>query len=209
MLKDDITKDIKTKESYAPYDGLFAKLEKLTSEERVLRATILKDKMSCFQVQNNRIHSKYLNYSNSSTLRYQFWNWIIHAYYTDRHITASVITIEMGCSRKAVDEMVNDCVAEEWLVKIKGQNAEKTKIFLYPTAEPLGSQAEWFEWYIEEMCEMRGHAYRDYIASLDKKKTKANAEFNTFNSANLGGIEENVTSFIVNSSKKRVNGEKK
>tara|TARA_R110002074_G_scaffold398979_1_gene591492 strand:- start:410 stop:1039 length:630 start_codon:yes stop_codon:yes gene_type:complete len=208
MLKDNENKDIETKESYDPYDGLFTKLKQLTPEERVLRATILKDKMSCFQVQNNRTHAKFLNYSNSSTLRYQFWNWIIHAYYTDRNITASIITIEMGCSRKAVDEMVNDCVAEEWLRKTKGKNAEKTKIFLSPTAEPLGYQAEWFEWYIDEMCELRGQAYRDYIGSLAKEKTKNNAQFNTLNGANLGGIEENVTSFIVNSSKKRVNREK-
>ena len=163
-------------------------------ELKLFRATVTKAKMVQYQVQNNRTSHKWLQYVNSTRVRYGFAVWLIHSFYADRDITAALITTEMGVSRKAIDEMVNDWEAEGWLYKEKGTGIDSTKYFLHPTAEILHINDEWFQWY-------------EHTISLNSKinivDIKQKAQFNTTSGTNLSGIEDNVASFILEGSRKR------
>ena len=185
--------------------SVLSKIEAFSDEERAFRATVLKEKMITYQVQNNRTHTKWLQYINSTALRFNFCAWIFHGYYTNRPINASLLTIEMGCSRKAIDEIVADWYAEGWLTKTPGVNEDKNKFYLLPTTIPLEHHEEWFEWYEQAIIPDRKLAYNNLVLkrqSLDNVKI---GHFDTTNTTNLRGIEKNVSSFIVNPKSKRVN----
>lgn len=174
------------------------------TELKMFRATILKTKMMQTQVQNNRKNHKWLAYVNSTRARYNFATWLLHAFYADRNITAALICTELGVSRKAIDEMVNDWEAEGWLYKEKGVGSHSQKYYLHISQEVLHVNDEWFQWYEEEIIKLIGKAYYYYKQSKnDIQDMKSKSEFNSSNNANLRGIDDNVTSFILNSSRKR------
>ena len=179
-------------------------LTNLSKEDKHYRATIIKEKMMAHQVHKNRVHTKWLAYVNSSALKYAFTNWLFHAYYTDRNITASLMTIEIGCSRKAIDEMVADWYFEGWLIKTRGKDSNKNKFYLTPTEEPLKHQQEWYDWYEDIIQPMRNEAYSLLMESR-KEPSNPTAEFVTLETTNLRGIESSVSSFIIDP-KKRVDG---
>jgi hypothetical protein len=183
---------------------LMKSLITLTPEEKNYRATVIKEAMMAYQVRKNRSHTKWLSYVNSTALKYNFANWILHAYYIARNLTASIITIEMGCSRKAIDEMVSDWHESNWIIKIRGTDANKNKFYLTPTNEVLEHQHEWFSWYEDTIQPMRNEAWAVLYDSR-KKPNKAKADFNTLETTNMRGIESSVSSFIIDP-KKRVNG---
>lgn len=174
------------------------------TELKMLRATVLKAKMMQQQVQNNRKNHKWLTYVNSTRTRYNFATWIIHSFYAERNITAALICSELGVSRKAIDEMVNDWEAEGWLYKEKGTGSHSQKYYLHPSQEILHINDEWFQWYEEHILKLVGKAY-DYFNQMQVPITtmKEKSEFNSSSNANLSGIDDNVTSFILDSSRKR------
>ena len=176
----------------------------LTPEEKNYRATVIKEKMMTYQIRKNRSHTKWLSYVNSTALKYAFANWILHAYYIARNLTASIITIEMGCSRKAIDEMVSDWHESSWIIKTRGTDANKNKFYLTPTNEVLEHQHEWFSWYEDTIQPMHSEAWTVLYDSR-KKPNKEKADFNTLETTNMRGIESSVSSFIIDP-KKRVNG---
>lgn len=183
---------------------LMEALISLSKEDKHYRATIIKEKMMAYQVQKNRVHTKWLAYVNATQLKHAFANWIFHAYYTGRVITASLLTIEIGCSRKAIDEMVSDWHLEGWLIKTKGLDSNKNKFYLTPTEEPLKHQQEWYDWYEDSIQPLRNEAYSLLMESR-KKPSNPEAKFDTLATTNMRGIESSVSSFIIDP-KKRVNG---
>lgn len=173
-------------------------------ELKLFRATVLKAKMQQFQVQSNRVGHKWLMYINSTKIRFAFAAWLMHSFYADRDITAALITTEMGVSRKAIDEMVNDWEAEDWLYKEKGTGIHNNKLFLHPTMEILHINDEWFQWYEVHILPLIGNAYNVYKHSkLKISDLQHEVQFNTTSGTNLSGIEDNVASFILESSRKR------
>lgn len=173
-------------------------------ELKLFRASVLKAKMVQHQVQNNRTGHKWLTYVNSTRVRFAFAAWILHSFYADRDITAAIIRIEMGVSRKAIDEIVADWVAEDWLYKEKGVGIDSTKYFLHVTQQILDVNEEWFQWYEHSIYPLIQNAfdlYRTSKVSINELKQKA--QFNTTTGTNLSGIEDNVASFILEGSRKR------
>jgi len=174
------------------------------AELKMLRATVLKAKMLQQQVQNNRQSSKWLKYVNSTRTRYNFATWLIHAFYAERDVTAALLCTEIGVSRKAIDEMVNDWEAEGWLTKEKGTGPNSQKYFLHVSQEVLHTNDEWFQWYEENVLVFVGKAHDFYTETQKCFKTmKEKSRFNSSTGANLSGIDDNVTSFILDSSRKR------
>ena len=172
----------------------------LSIEQMNFNAAVLKKLMLITQLRNNRTQTKYLSYTNSTHLKYMFGMWILHGYYTQRPLTASLITMELGCSRKSTDEMVNDWVAENLLYKETGMDKDANKMYLHPCEIPLEHNAEWFEWYEEEIQPMM------IEASLSLRSSKTNiadvqnsVKFNTSNTSNLRGIEHKITSVMLKS----------
>ena len=186
-------------------ENLMKTLNNISPEEANYRAAILKEGMLKWQVQNNRNQTKWLAYVNSTSLRLHFSNWLFHAYYTGRKVTASTLTIEIGCSRKSMDEMINDWFEEKWLTKEKGTGSDSNKYYLHVTEIPLSHQQEWFDWYTEQVIPMRSKSYRSYEARIERDKIKDLIKFDTTTTTNIRGIDNKVSSFIVNSTK-RVNG---
>jgi hypothetical protein len=173
-------------------------------ELKLFRATVTKAKMVQYQVQNNRTSHRWLQYVNSTRVRLGFATWLIHSFYADRDITAALITTEMGVSRKAIDEMVNDWEAESWLYKEKGTGIDSTKYFLHPSPEILHINDEWFQWYEHTIYPLINDALTLYKASkVNISDLKHKAQFNTTSGTNLSGIEDNVASFILDGSRKR------
>ena len=173
-------------------------------ELKVFRATVLKAKMMQTQVQNNRKSHKWLTYTNSTRNRYNFATWLIHAFYSDRSVTAALLCTEMGISRKSIDEMVNDWEAEGWLYKEKGEGVHSQKYFLHPSQEVLHINDEWFQWYEDQVMPLVGNAFAFHTnSSINANSMKEKSSFNTTSNANLSGIDDNVTSFILDSSRKR------
>jgi len=174
------------------------------TELKMFRATILKAKMMQSQLGRHRRGHKWLAYVNSTRTRYNFATWLIHAFYADRNITAAIVCMELGCSRKAIDEMINDWEAEGWLYKEKGTGSHSQKYYLHLSQEVLNINDEWFEWYEEEIMKLIGKAYDYYIQSKNNiQDMKSKSEFNSSDNANLSGIDDKVTSFILDSSRKR------
>jgi len=173
-------------------------------ELKLFRASVSKARMVQYQVQNNRTGHKWLQYVNSTRVRTGFATWLIHSFYADRDITAALITTEMGVSRKAVDEMVNDWVEEGWLYKEKGTGTDNNKYFLHPSQEILHINDEWFQWYEQTIYPLISNAFALYKASkINISELKHKAQFNTTSGTNLSGIEDNVASFILEGSRKR------
>lgn len=174
-------------------------------ELKIFRATVLKAKMVQVQTRNNRNYNKFLKYVNSSKARHDFATWIIHSFYADRDLTAAMICAEMGISRKAVDEMVKDWEAEEWLYKEKGEGIHIHKYFLHPSNEILNTNDEWFQWYEEEILPLIHRAFDFYRNSKENlQELKHDSNFNTSTTTNLSAIEDVVTSFILNSKKREI-----
>lgn len=174
------------------------------TELKMFRATILKAKMMQTQLGRHRRSHKWLTYVNSTRIRFSFATWLIHAFYADRHVTAAIVCMELGCSRKAIDEMVNDWEAEGWLYKEKGVGPHSQKYYLHVSQEVLHVNDEWFQWYEEEIMKLIGKAYDYYKQSKNNiQDMKSKSQFNSSNNANLSGIDDNVTSFILDSSRKR------
>lgn len=173
-------------------------------ETKMFRATVLRAKMMQFQAQKNRTNHKWLKYVNSTSVRFNFATWIVHSFYADRRITASIINVEMGVSRKSVDEMVNDWLAEDWLYREKGEGNDSTKLFLHPTEEILMLNNEWFEWYedviLPDMMETFSLLQNSKVSY---KKLKDKVSFNPLHTTNLSGIDNTVTSFILKNDEKR------
>ena len=181
-----------------------------TTEQRLFRATVLKAKMIQYQVQLNRTGHKWLVYVNSTKTRYNFATWLVHSFYSNRPITAAILCVEIGVSRKAIDEIVNDWIAENWLFKEKGVGDDVNKNFLHPTDEVLLINDEWFQWYEENIVPDMQNAIDFYKQSkVSISDLAAKAEFNTTSTPNLSGIEDNVASFILESSRKRRKKENK
>ena len=65
----------------------------LSIEQMNFNAAVIKKLMLITQLRNNRNHTKFLSYSNSTHLKYMFGMWILHGYYTQRPLTASLITM--------------------------------------------------------------------------------------------------------------------
>ena len=196
--------DNKTYSDIEKSSDVMKALINLTPEEKNYRATVIKEKMMTYQIRKNRSHTKWLSYVNSTALKYAFANWILHAYYTDRNLTASLMTIEMGCSRKAIDEMVSDWHESGWIIKTRGTDSNKNKFYLTPSDEPLEHQHEWYSWYEDIIQPMRDEAWALLFESR-KKPNKKKAKFDTLETTNMRGIESSVSSFIIDP-KKRVNG---
>ena len=171
-------------------------------ELKIFRASVLKSKMLEVQARNNRNYCKYLKYVNSSQNRCDFSTWVIHSFYADRKITAAIICTEMGISRKAVDEMVKDWEAEDWLYKEKGEGIDIHKYFLHPTHEVLHIHDEWIQWYEDSILPSIKSAFEHYTYSkVSIKKLQHDSQFNTNTGSNLSGIEDKVTELILRKSK--------
>lgn len=173
-------------------------------ETKMFRATVLRAKMMQFQAQKNRTNHKWLKYVNSTSVRFNFATWIVHSFYAERRITASIINVEMGVSRKAVDEMVNDWLAEDWLYREKGEGNDSTKLFLHPTEEILMLNNEWFEWYEDVILPDLMETFSLLQNSkVSYKNLKDKVSFNPLHTTNLSGIDNTVTSFILKNDEKR------
>jgi hypothetical protein len=173
-------------------------------ETKMFRATVLRAKMLQYQAQKNRTNHKWLQYVNSTSTRFNFAAWIVHSYYADRRITASIIQVEMGVSRKAIDEMVNDWLAEDWLYKEKGEGMDSNKYFLHPTEQILLLNNEWFEWYEEVILpDMMKTFYVLQNSKVSYKNLKDKVSFNPLHTTNLSGIDNKVTSFILKNDEKQ------
>ena len=173
-------------------------------ELKLFRATVLKARMVQYQLQNNRNSHRWLVYVNSTRVRFAFAFWLIHSFYADRDITAALITTEMGVSRKAIDEIVADWLAEKWLYKEKGVGIDSTKFFLHPCDEVLDMNNDWFEWYEDSIYPLIQDSFDLYRASkVSINELKHKAQFNTTSGTNLSGIEDNVASFILEGSRKQ------
>ena len=173
-------------------------------ETKLYRASVLKCKMMQFQAQKNRVNHKWLKYVNSTTIRFMFATWIVQSFYSDRSITAALITAEMGVSRKAIDEMVSDWLAEEWLYREQGTGSDAHKMYLHPSDEILRINNEWFEWYEESIVPIIEPTLLALRASkVDYKVLKETASFDPVHTTNLSGIDNKVTSFILKSNEKQ------
>lgn len=172
-------------------------------ELKMFRATVMKAKMMQYQCQNNRNNHKWLQYVNSTRNRFMFAGWVIHSFYAERDLTAAIVTAEMGISRKAVDEMVNDWEAEGWLYKEKGTGINVHKVFLHPSDEVLHINDEWFQWYEDSILPMIIKAHTFYNSrDIDLKSLQNDSQFTTNSGSNLSSLEEGVSSFILNGSRK-------
>ena len=173
-------------------------------ETKLFRSSILKTNMMKYQAQKNRTNHKWLQYVNSTSVRFHFATWIVHSFYSDRKITASLISVEMGISRKSVDEMVNDWLAEDWLYREKGEGSDSTKFFLHPTDMVIKINNEWFEWYEEAILPTMMETYNILQTSkVSYTNLKDKVSFNPLHTTNLSGIDNTVTSFILNSNEKQ------
>jgi len=173
-------------------------------ELRISRATVLKARMILEQIQNNRNNHKWLRYTNSTRTRFHFATWIVHSFYSNRAITPAIITAEMGVSRKAINEIVSVWEAEGWLYKEKGTGIDVHKVFLHPSDEIIHINDEWFQWYESTILPMIVKSFNLLQSStVDRSELQYDSQFNSTSSTNLSGIEDNVASFILKSSKKQ------
>ena len=173
-------------------------------ELRISRATIMKGKMILEQIQNNRNSNKWLQYTNSTRTRFNFATWLVHSFYSNRLLTPGVMATEMGVSRKSIDEIASDWLAENWLIKEKGTGIHIHKVFFHPSDEVLEINDEWFQWYEETIMPMVAEAYDLWKSSLvNRKDLQYDSQFNTTTGSNLSGIEDNVASFILNTKEKQ------
>ena len=173
-------------------------------ELRISRATIMKGKMILEQIQNNRNSNKWLQYTNSTRTRFNFATWLVHSFYSNRLLTPGVMATEMGVSRKSIDEIASDWLAENWLIKEKGTGIHIHKVFFHPSDEVLEINDEWFQWYEETIMPMIGKAFDLFKSSLvNRKDLQYDSQFNTTTGSNLSGIEDNVASFILNTKEKQ------
>ena len=173
-------------------------------ETKLFRAAVLKSKMMQYQSQKNRVNHPWLRYVGSTEARFMFASWLVHAFYSERPITASYIKADMGISRKAIDEMVNDWTNAGWLFKEKGTGVDSNKIFLHCSEEILMLNNEWFEWFEDSIAPMVHTPYQVLQNSkVSYSELKKNVSFNTTSGANLSGIDDNVASFILNNTEEK------
>ena len=70
--------------------------------------------------------------------------------------------------------------------------------------EILHINDEWFQWYEDTILPLIRNAFNVYKHSkLNISDLKDEVQFNTTSGTNLSGIEDNVASFILESSRKR------
>ncbi len=157
--------------------------------------------MKYYQIRKNRTNTKITRYSNSTDDKRAFHCWLVNAYFTERNVTASMIAIEMNVSRKAVDQWVKDWEAEGWLQKIPADNGNK--FYLRPTFEAVMTSIEFFDWHEEVISPVVADARTAYHHVRDKKlsKTMKAITFQPMETANMKGIEECTTNFIINPNK--------
>ena len=177
-------------------------IDNIKQEHKTYYAAVGNFIMKYYQVRKNRKHTKITRYSNSTDDKRSFHAWMVHAWFTKRNITASMIAIEMAVSRKSVDKWVNDWLAEGWLVKETCK--ETNKIYLRATFEPLITSMEFFDWHQEVIAPMMKDAYQAYmITDVEAQKQRMNTvAFQPVETANMRGIEQVTTDFIINPSKR-------
>lgn len=185
---------------------MFTKIEDIDNapqEHKNYYAAVGNFIMKYYQVRKNRKHTKITRYSNSTDDKRAFHCWLVHAYLTKRNLTASMISIEMAVSRKSVDKWISDWLAEGWLTKETCK--ESNKVFLRATLEPLNTSIEFFDWHEEVIAPMMKDAYQAHqITDVEAQKKRMNrVAFQPVETANMRGIEQVTTDFIINPSNRK------
>jgi len=178
-------------------------IEAMPEEQKVWYAALSVMIMKHYQVRKNRTNTKITAYSNSTDDKRAFHNWLTNAYFTNRNITPAMVAIEMNVSRKAVDQWVKDWEAEGWLTKHHATDGNK--FYIKPNFEAVMTSIDFFDFHEEAISPMVNEARTAYLHVRDDKlrKSRNAVTFKPMESANMKGIEEVTTNFIINPRKNR------
>ena len=169
----------------------------MPKHQKLWCAAFTKVFITYYQIRKNRNHTKYLAYCNSTQDKLLFFAWVTHAWFTERKITASDITIEMGVSRKFVDECVKDSTAEGWIIKEKG---DRNQVYLIPSEEVIECSAELAEYHNTGISPKVNEARDIYNSVVEGRIEQLQKDFqmNPLKTTHLGGLEKNIHDFIIN-----------